>query len=107
MTSITTRNFPRAAHGSAGPALDARSWRQISFRAGRALSLLNHAIEYIANEFLRDSLPPSAQQERLQAIRILMSLNRQVLCECPEIAGSPTFRDRCRQLFGSHTLPIA
>jgi hypothetical protein len=80
----------------ADPAL--RSRRRVSHRAGRAIRLLGHAIEYVANEFLHDSHPPSAQMGRLEAVHILKVLNAEVYSECPELTGPPTFGERCGRL---------
>jgi len=37
----------------------------------------------------------------LEAVRILMALNRQVYFECPEV---PTLRERCRTLLHLHSV---
>lgn len=61
--------------------------RRITPSAGRALETLGRAIEYLADEYalsfaqigLLDSGDP-----QIEAIQILMSLNRQVYYSCPE-----------------------
>lgn len=61
--------------------------------------MLGHAIEYLANEFLHDSIPPAEDNARLQAVRLLMALNRQIYFECPMKPVALTFRERCREIF--------
>ena len=69
--------------------------RRISPHAGRGLEILGHAIEYLTDEFVHRGGPFSARNEQLQAVQLLMALNRQVYYECPE---APTFGERCRAL---------
>jgi hypothetical protein len=71
--------------------------RRITPEAGRALEILGHAIEYLTDEFVHDGGTFSAHDERLQAVQLLMSLNRQVYFECPE---AHSFAERCRTLLG-------
>jgi hypothetical protein len=71
--------------------------RRITPEAGRALEILGHAIEYLTDEFVHDGGTFSARDERLQAVQLLMSLNRQVYFECPE---AHSFAERCRTLLG-------
>ncbi|MGD0733688.1 MAG: hypothetical protein ABR976_01025 [Terracidiphilus sp.] len=67
--------------------------RRITPRAGHALEILGHAIEYLADEIAHEGLSLPAGNGRLTAVHLLMTLNRQVYFECPE---EPTFRERCR-----------
>ncbi len=69
--------------------------RRITPQAGHALEILAHAIEYLADEFVNQGLAFSSKNEQLQAIQMLMALNRQVYFECPIV---PTFGERCRAL---------
>jgi hypothetical protein len=69
--------------------------RRITPQAGRALEHLAHAIEYLTDEFVHTDLTYSAKSEQLQAVKLLMALNRQVYFECPEV---PSFSERCRAL---------
>jgi|SRR5580658_637241 hypothetical protein len=102
MATTISNGLPISASTSADPLFTPRAYRRhISPEAGRALRILGHAIEYLANEFLHDVIPPSADNERLQAVQLLMSLNREVYSECPEEPEAPTFRERCRHLLGS------
>lgn len=62
--------------------------RQISPRDGRALELLGHSIEYLADEFalqLGTSGSCSAQDPQIQALQILMKANRDVYFNCPTV----------------------
>ena len=97
MAISTNHGFAISASGLADPTFARHSRRRISPQASRAIRLLGHAIEYLANEFLHDSHPPNAQKERLQAVRMLMALNSEVYSECPEMPEAPSFQERCRQ----------
>jgi hypothetical protein len=95
--SITT-SYPIPVTASSAPVarvrLDRR--RRISPQAGHALEILGHAIEYLTDEFIHDGQLFSPSHEQLEAIQLLMALNRQIYFECPEL---PTFGERCRKLF--------
>ena len=71
----------------------ARVHRRISPQAGHALEILGHAIEYLIDEYVHDGGSFSDGDPRLEAIEILMSLNRQAYFACPEV---PTLRERLR-----------
>jgi hypothetical protein len=73
--------------------------RHISPRAGHALEVLGHAIEYLTDEFVQEGASPSANHPQILAIQMLMALNRQVYFECPEVPG---FCERCRAILGLH-----
>ena len=73
--------------------------RRITPQAGRALEILAHAIEYLTDEFVHQGLAFSARNEQLEAVQMLMSINRQVYFECPEV---PSFGERCRALLHLH-----
>lgn len=92
--ATTTNGLPITPATWVGPQARGRR-KRISSRAARSLRLLNHAIEYLAGEFLRDSAPPTARNERLQAVQLLMALSREVYTECAE---TPTLAERCRRL---------
>jgi len=72
--------------------------RTVTPQAGRALKTLGHAIEYLTDEFARQGLTFSSGREQLEAIQMLMALNRQVYNDCPEV---PSFGERCRALLHS------
>jgi hypothetical protein len=74
--------------------------RRISPQAGRAIETLAHAIEYLTDEFVHQGFSFSARNEQLEAVQILMALNRQVYFECPEV---PTLGERCRTLLHLHS----
>jgi hypothetical protein len=100
-TSITTGFSPSATAPAAASAASPRPrHRRITPEAGRALEILGHAIEYLTDEFVHRGGSFSAHDEQLQAVQLLMALNRQVYFECPEI---PSFGERCRALLHLHT----
>ncbi|HUX45818.1 MAG TPA: hypothetical protein VMV57_13800 [Terracidiphilus sp.] len=53
-------------------------------------------IEYLADEYIHAGKTFSGQDGELQAIQLLMALNREIYFACPEV---PSFRDRCRGWF--------
>jgi len=100
MAATTTIGFSIPASEPAVLSARARYHRRrISPEAGRALEILAHAIEYLTDEFVHQGIDFSAQNEQLEAVQILMALNRQVYFECPEV---PTFGERCRRLLHLH-----
>lgn len=70
--------------------------RTVSPEASRALEKLAHAIEYLSNDFLHDNGPGCDHDGRVQAIHLLMALNRAVYFECPEV---PALGERLRAFF--------
>ena len=70
--------------------------RRISPRAGRALEMLGHAIEYLADEFAHQRKQVSIDDPQVQAIQLLMGLNRQIYFQCPVV---PTLGERIRNFF--------
>jgi hypothetical protein len=89
--SIT--GFPIAVTEPATRALGVRSnrRRRVDPRAGHALEILGHAIEYLADEYVHEGATLSANDPQLQAVHLLMELNRQIYFECPEV---PTLGER-------------
>ena len=69
--------------------------RRISPEAGHALEILGHAIEYLTDEFVYAGGSFSAHDAQVEAVQLLMSLNREIYFGCPEV---PTFADRFRAL---------
>lgn len=69
----------------------------VAGKAGRALEILGHAIEYLADEYVRDDSPPSAKKGMLEAIQILMTLNREIYLCRPK---TPTLMRQLRALVG-------
>jgi len=84
---MSTTTIPRlpAAWEEIIPAEQPDQRRFVTFRAWRTLRTLRHAIEYVAEEFLHDSVPPSIHNPRLQAVQLLMELQSDVYADCPEI----------------------
>ena len=79
------------------PAVDAapgiNRQRRITREAGRALVILGHAIEYLADEYVHETTMPAPTDPQVVAIQLLMSANRQVYYECPIMI---TFGERVR-----------
>lgn len=59
--------------------------RRITPEAGRALEILSHAIEYLSDELAIDPTPLSQNRGRIEAIELLMGVNRRVYAACPEV----------------------
>lgn len=70
--------------------------RRITPEAGRGLEKLGHALEYLADEFVRDGCRFAEDCGRVQAIQLLASLNRQIYFAC---GVEPSFRERAQALF--------
>ncbi len=97
MGSISTASgFPLSA--STYPA-DARGGalrhRRISPQAGRALEILGHAIEYLSDEYAHAGGSLSAHNGQVEAVQLLMGINRQIYFACPQV---PTLGERWRAL---------
>ena len=75
------------------PAVQAGSnrLRRIDFTSGRALEILGHAIEYLTDEYVHRGGSLQANDAEVQAIQLLMALNRKIYYECPEV---PTIAER-------------
>lgn len=103
MAATTTTGFSIPASAQAVQTACARTnrRRRITPQAGHALEILAHAIEYLTDEFVHEGLAFSSKSEQLQAVQLLMALNRQVYFECPEL---PTFGERCRALLHLHAV---
>jgi hypothetical protein len=69
--------------------------RKVSPEAGRALEILGHAIEYLTDEFVYAGGSFSAHDAQVEAVQLLMGLNREVYFDCPEV---PTLAERFRAL---------
>jgi hypothetical protein len=100
MAATTTTGFSIPASAPAIRIAGARAHhRRITPQAGRALEILAHAIEYLTDEFMHQNLAFTAKNTQLEAVQMLMALNRQVYFECPEV---PSFGERCRTLLHLH-----
>jgi hypothetical protein len=75
--------------------------RYIDFKAGRALEVLGHAIEYLTDEYVHAGGSFCANDGEVQAIQLLMALNRQIYYQCPEV---PTLAERCLSLMRFHRI---
>jgi len=71
--------------------------RRIDRDAGRALEILGHAIEYLTDEFVYEGCSQESLNSQLQAVQLLMALNRQIYFECPVV---PTLTERVLAKFG-------
>jgi hypothetical protein len=66
--------------------------RRIDRQAGQALEILGHAIEYLTDEYVHEGGSLSGRDARVQAVQLLMALNRQIYFECPEVKS---LAERC------------
>ncbi len=69
--------------------------RRISPEAGHALETLGHAIEYLSDEFVHSGGQLTAHDGQVEAVQLLMGINRQIYFDCPIV---PSFSERCRAL---------
>jgi hypothetical protein len=67
----------------------------VSPQAGRALEILGHAIEYLSDEFVHAGGSCAADDGQLEAVKLLMGINREIYFDCPEV---PSFGERWRAL---------
>jgi hypothetical protein len=96
MAAFTTNNFPIPASIETAVSDYVRPRRRrITPRAGHALVKLGHAIEYLTDEFLYENTAFSANSSQLEAVQLLMALNRAVYYECPEL---PSLGERWRSI---------
>ncbi len=99
--TLTTCGYSiRTAAPTAVKGRDEVRRRRVSPQAGRALEILGHAIEYLADEFIYAGGSFSARDPQVEAVQLLMGLNREVYFDCPEV---PTFSERCRELLHLRT----
>lgn len=59
--------------------------RHICPESGHALEILSHAIEYLTDELVVAPGSLDADHGRIEAIELLMSVNRRIYNDCPEI----------------------
>jgi hypothetical protein len=65
-----------------------RARRRLTAEGGRAIEILGHAIEYLADEFAVDTAPKAAlgnADPRIEAIQVLKALNRAIYFASPEV----------------------
>jgi len=95
-TCSTLRNFPISATTSAPPVTqDRKRRRHIEPEAGRALEILGHAIEYLSDEFAHSGDILSAHNAQVEAVQLLMAVNRKIYLACPEV---PRLGERWRAM---------
>lgn len=94
MAAFTTTDLPIPASTTSRTAVRPQPrHRHITEQAGRALEILGHSIEYLTDEFVAQGCSLSADKGQLDAVHLLMALNRQVYFECPEV---PSLAERLR-----------
>ncbi len=94
MAASATPELSIGRNVSSDPAAVADSRRRrISSEAGHALEILGHAIEYLIDQYTHEGGSFSANDPRVQAVLMLMAVNRQVYFDCPE---APSFQQRLR-----------
>lgn len=84
--SMTTVVLPAAAPVSSNSSAraDARR-RRMTPQVGRALEVLGHSIEYLADEFMHSGGSLSPRDGQIEAIQLLMAANRKLYLSCPEV----------------------
>lgn len=97
MATLSTAGFSisRSTHPAVGEQIARKHRRQITPQAGKALEKLGHAIEYLTDEFVESGASFNSNNSQLQAVQLLMALNREVYFECPEV---PTIAERFQGL---------
>ena len=98
MATTTDFLLHESAQTAAAPLVISKRRRRISPQAGRALEILGHAIEYLADEYLHSGGTFSANDPEVEAIQLLMARNRQIYFECPIV---PTVAERLCSFFGA------
>ncbi|MGP8253770.1 MAG: hypothetical protein ACLQHF_17210 [Terracidiphilus sp.] len=73
--------------------------RRIGTGAGHALEKLGHAIDYLTDEYIHEGGTFNRNDAKLQAVEMLMAINREIYFACPEV---PTVGDRWRAWLGMH-----
>jgi hypothetical protein len=87
---------PRNMSRKPSPSVVSSRRRRVSREAGRAIEMLGHAIDYLADEFALDSMtgattPRHGMHPRIAAIELLKDRNREIFLSCPQI---PTIGER-------------
>jgi hypothetical protein len=91
--AISPAAFPVVENAPATRLAGARSdrRRRISTEAGHALEKLGHAIDYLTDEYIHEGGTFNRHDAKLQAVEMLMAINREIYFACPEV---PTMGDR-------------
>ena len=91
MAASTASGFSLHARSSATAVqprvLEQKRPRRISPEAGHALEILGHAIEYLSDELAHNGGEMTGHNPQVQAVQLLMALNRDVYFSCPEAPG--------------------
>ena len=106
-TASSSISIPRAHNHRVKPGamVPMRRARRVSREAGRAIEMLGHAIDYLADEFALECMSPSERRNsgpnpRMAAIELLMASNREIYLSCPEVPPFPErFSRTIRTLF--------
>jgi hypothetical protein len=98
MAATTTSGFAvrETAHSQAISIANTDRRRLVTPEAGHALEMLGHAIEYLSDEYVHHAKQISAHDPQIEAIQLLMALNREIYFACPVV---PTFAERLRAFF--------
>ena len=59
--------------------------RRLDRESGRALEILGHAIEYLADEYIPDGQRLDPRDAQVKAVQILMALSREIYNACPPV----------------------
>jgi hypothetical protein len=86
---MATRTTTIFAAAKAMPVSGQMKRRSIDPETGRALVLLGHAIEYLTDEFIHEGGSFTANRGLVDAIQLMIKLNRQIYMTCPE---APTLK---------------
>ncbi len=92
---MSTTALPAIVNAGFAPRVKAAPRRAVTPQAGRAIERLAHAIEYLTDEYVHERGFLNPADARMEAVQLLMRLNREVYYECPVV---PTLGERCRSL---------
>lgn len=94
MAASTTSGLSLRSDAPTASAVPLRSHRRrrIDRESGRALEILSHAIEYLKDEYAYHGGGAESGESEVQAMQLLMAVNREIYTACPEIL---TFEERC------------
>jgi hypothetical protein len=95
-TSTSMLPVPRRSVAAAATRIVPRC-RRIDPRSGRALEILGHAIEYLTDEYVHEGGSLCAHNSQVEAVQLLMAVNRAIYFACPEV---PTLGERLRRWLG-------
>lgn len=89
-SALRLRSIAASETGASGVIPQNRR-RRIDPQSGRALEILGHAIEYLADEYAFSGGPLSVDHPVVEAMQILMAQNREIYFACPVV---PTLAER-------------